>query len=337
MLNLKAILLLPLALQLTSCTPFKGPASDMGWTDAIPPTGNGIGRLVENNKGFKSLSTVAFHVSPDQIETLSSFDSVSIKKQTKYMAGANAAFTKITADASLERASQDLSQSSEWKIIQLRDFSTSVVDKEFAYRCITTDEYSYETSEKNSAQLKLDTSKAFGVATASIDIQGGAEGVDLTKVTIKEPNVCLSFISATLVKKRSWWGNPVSSKGIEYKGAKEFTLKTNKSGPSVEPDFGKRGVQTKPRYKLYADDSAGLATLKLQIEDRESNRTISHKIFIETLPGTWEQNYRIDTYNIETDTYSIISVDIIANRTENNEIHVSKAELTYPEYTLVRN
>jgi|UPI0003693823 hypothetical protein len=336
----KTLSLLTLLLPLASCSLFKGPGSDIGWTDAIPPVGNGVGRLVETNHGFKSLSTVAFQVTPDQLETLDTYNYVSDEEDSKYKIGAEAAFNQITANASVERSTTNLSHSSEWRIIQLKDFSTAAINKEFAYRCLTAKEYSYEVATKTSSTLKAETptiAKAFGVPVGAIEISAKPDNPDQSKVTIADPNVCLSFISATLVRDRPWWSRYDGTRSIKLDGKTSFNLKTDESGPIVEPDFGKRAVETKPRYRLYASEAGGKPILKIFIEDREMHQEIPSKILKETYTDVWEQSYLVHSYHIENNIYAIMSIDIKARRTANNEIEVTKAELSSPEYKLIRN
>ncbi|MBV7569638.1 hypothetical protein [Pseudomonas sp. PDM27] len=334
-----SLLLLPLLLQVSGCTTFSGPGSDIGWTDAVPPVGNGVGRLVEKNHGFKSLGLAAFQVTPDQVEILPTYNAVSTEENAKYSAGANAVFSQITAQAGIERSTSNLSQSSDWKIVQLKDFSTAVTDKEFAYRCLTAKEYSYEVFKKTSGNIKLDASKiaqAFGVTTAAVEVSASPDKPNHTKITIAEPNVCLSFISATLERAR-WWTRYDGTRSLRLDGEKKFTLSINEPGSTVEPDFGKKAVQTKPRYQLYAGEVGGKATLNVMIEDRETHQEIPSKILKETYPGVWKQSYKVHTYNLEEDVYAIMSIDIEAKRTADNKIIVSFAELSSPEYKLIRD
>ncbi|MVW87876.1 hypothetical protein EI969_18325 [Pseudomonas sp. PB101] len=334
-----SLLLLPLLLQVSGCTTFSGPGSDIGWTDAVPPVGNGVGRKVETNHRVKSLGQAAFQVTPDQLEILPTYNAVSTEENTKYSAGANAVFSQITADAKIERSTSNLSQSSDWKIVQLKDFSTVVLDKEFAYKCLTAKEYSYEVIQKTSGNVKLDASKiaqAFGVTAAAVEVSASPDKPNHTKVTIAEPNVCLSFVSATLERAR-WLTRYDGTRSLRLDGAKKFTLNINEPGPTVEPDFGKRAVQTKPRYQLYAGEAGGKATLNVMIEDRETHQEVPTKILKETLPGVWKQSYKVHTFNVEEDIYAIMSLDIEAKRTADNKIVVTYAELSSPEYKLKRD
>jgi hypothetical protein len=327
-----------IAVQLAGCSGIIGPGNAIGWNDAIPPVGNGVGRLVESNQGYKSLGPAAFPVGPDQIEALDAYGAVTIEEEAKFKGRTEAVFTKITANAGLERSTTNLSTSTGWKVLQLKDFSTAVVGKEFAYKCLTAQEFSYEASRAINAGAAVDTTqvaKAFGVASAAVQVDGGLG--NQTKVTIANPNVCLSFISAKLVRDRSWWSKSDSWIPFFRGKDKKFELVIDKPGAKASPDFGSRAVNTKPAYQLAAGSLNGQAILKVLIDNHENDQDIPPKILKETYPGVWSRTFPVHTYHIEDDIYAVMSVDVIAKRTDQNTIEVESASLSSPEYRLIRN
>lgn len=328
-----------ITLHLSGCSTIVGPGNTIGWTDAIPPVGNGVGRLVEDNRGYKSLGPAAFTVSPDQVEVLDSYETKNDREETKFRTRTEAVFANIAATAGLEHSSANLSISSGWRVIQLRDFSTAVMDKEFAYKCLTSQAFSYEASKANNAGASVDATevaKVFGVTAAAVDVN--AESGVRTKVTISNPNVCLSFVSAKLVSYRPWWGQ-TSDKPIAFKRGQEerFELAVDKPGAKAVPDFGKRAKATKPSYQLAAGSNNGQAILKVLIENHESDQEIPSKILKETYPGVWNRRFPVHTFQIDDDIYAVMSVEVTAKLTDENTIVVESAELTSPEYRLIRN
>jgi hypothetical protein len=323
---------------LSGCSSLAGPGENIGWTDAIPPVGNGVGRLVEKNRGYKSLGAAAFTVNPDQVEVLETYEMATSSEETKFRARTEAVFAKITAAAGLEHASANLNISSGWRVIQLRDFSTAVIDKEFAYKCLTAQAFSYEASRANNAGASVDATevaKVFGVTAAAVDVN--ASTGEHTKITIANPNVCLSIVSAKWVRDRWWWSR--SDKPIAFKRGQEtqFELVVDKPGAKAVPDFGRRAKATKPSYQLAAGSNNGQAILKVLIENNEIDQEIPAKILKENYPGVWSRRFPVHTFHIEDDIYAVMSVQVVAKRTDDNTIVVESAELTSPEYRLIRN
>lgn len=327
-----------IAFQLAGCSVIGGPGGAIGWNDAIPPVGSGVGRLVERNKGYKSLGPAAFPVGPDQIEVLDTYGAVTVEEEAKFKGRTEAVFTKITANAGLERSSSNLSTSTGWRVLQLKDFSTAVVGKEFAYKCLTAEEFSYEGGKAVNAGAGVDTTvvaKAFGVAAGAVQLDGGVD--NQTKITIENPNVCLSFVSAKLVRERSWWTK--SDSWIPFLRGKEkkFDLAIDKLGAKARPDFGSRAINIKPGYQLAAGSLNGEAILKVLIDNHETDQDIPPKILKETYPGVWSKTFPVHTFHIEDDIYAVMSVDVTARRTDQNTIEVESASLSSPEYRLIRN
>lgn len=327
-----------ITLHLSGCASLAGPGETIGWTDAIPPVGNGVGRLVEKNRGYISLGGVAFPVSPDQIEVLETYEAASSTEEAKFKTGTQAVFGNLAAAAGLEHASANLNISSGWRVIQLKDFSTAVIDKEFAYKCLTAQAFSYEASRANNAGAKVDTTevaKVFGVAAAAVNVDASAG--HHTKVTIANPNVCLSFVSAKLVRDRGWSSS--SDKPVPFRQRQEthFELVVDKPGAKAVPDLGKRAKTTRPSFQLAAGSNNGRAILKVLIENNEIDQEIPSKILKETYPGVWSRRYPVHTFQIADDIYAVMSVEVVAQRTDDNTIVVESAELTSPEYRLLRN
>jgi hypothetical protein len=150
-------------------------------------------------------------------------------------------------------------------------------------------------------------------------------------------NLCFHrvFLSAKLVRDRGWWSS--SDKWVAFRQRQEthFGLAVDKLGAKAAPDFGKRAKMTRPSYRLAAGSNNGRAILKVVIENNEIDQEILSKILKETYPVVWSRRYPVHTFHIADDIYAVISVEVVAKRTDDNTVVVESAELTSPEYRLL--
>lgn len=326
-------LLVALPITVTGCSLLGGPGSQIGWRDAKPPVTDGVGRIVENN----NLSQLAFTVTPDMLEELGSYTSASTDENDKYKAGIDAVFKQITAKAELEFISSKSMQSNQWKIIQLKDFSTAVVETEFAYRCLTASKYKYTVSRKTKAGAQLDATalaKKIGGTSAKIEIGMVPDDPSKAEIIVDNPTVCLSFVSAKFERDR-WWSRFDGPRHFTVGGLKSFTL-TSSNGvvASAKPDFGKRALHTKPTYKLYAVEEGGKPQLQIKVFDSAMHKNGYTIPVPELIPGTWDNKIELPAFGVGGDIYGFMYVELKAKRTAENQILVSQAELYSPEYKL---
>ncbi|GLO51367.1 hypothetical protein PPUN110474_27670 [Pseudomonas putida] len=329
----KIAMMVVFPMSITGCTLFDGPGSQIGWRDAKPPVTDGVGRIVKNN----NLSQLAFPVSPEMLEELESYMSVSTEQNAKYKAATEVAFKQITANAKLEFISGKSMKSDQWRIVQLKDFSTAVVDTEFAYSCLTANSYKYTVSRKTTAGVELDASelaKKLGGTAAKVEVGMVPDDPSKAEISVQNPRICLSFLSATFERDRSFTKND-GPRHFKVGDSSKFTL-TSSNGviASAEPDFGRRAIHTKPTYKLYAVQEGGQQHLQIKVFDSAMYKKGYTVPIPELVPGTWDSRISLPTFGVGDNVYGFMYVDIKAKRTPENEILVSKAALFSPEYKL---
>lgn len=318
----------------TGCSLFGGPGSQIGWNDSIPPVTDGVGRLVENG----SLASQAFSVTPDMLEELNSYQQANFEEQSKYTAAINMIFSKATANVGLEYEGSKSGQSTKWKIVQLKDFKKIVYDKKFAYRCLTTEKFTYTVNRKTKAGVTLDATKlaeSVGAESAKIDVSMSPTKPDKADITVEDPRVCLSFVSAEFVRDRWFWESTDTPRSFTLDNKKSFFLKSNTGTlAGAEPDFGKRALQSKPIYKLYAAEEKGRQVLKVKILDRQTFETFDDVVITETLPGVWQTPTKLPPFQISNDVYGNMRIEISAILMPDNNIKINWAHLYSPEYKL---
>jgi hypothetical protein len=325
-----------LATALTGCSIFSGPGSQIGWNDAIPPVSDGVGRKVEG----RQLSQLTVALSPDMIEILDTYETVTTEQNSKYKAGIEAAFKKLTASAELEYVSSNSITSNRWRIAQMKSFDAAPEETEFAYKCLTADNFKYTVSRKTTAGVKLDASelvKKFDATAAKVEVGMVPNDPDKAEITVKNPNVCLAFQSA--IFKRKFFG--AFDGGQDFKtDEKETKFRlSSKNGvvASATADFSKRAIHTKPTYKLFATEIDKKQNLQVVVIDPVKYRNGLVVPIPELMPGTWDAEVRLPTFEVGGDWYGFMKIKIKAKRTTDGEIAVSSAQLYSPEFHLVTN
>ncbi len=329
------------ALSTVGCTPHVGLGSNIGWNDAEPPTIDGIGRGVEYNKQYKTLGPKVFNVKPDQVEMSGSYQERNEEKNRKYKAGASATIMKATASANVDVNSTEIYSSSDWNIIQLKDFSRVPTDKEFVYKCLTVSKFSFESSQKNSATAKLDAGQLankLGVTAASVEVSANPDKPNTQKVVVNNPNICLAFLSAKL-ERAGWWFNRTNNPRnftYERKRVENYNLEAGGVGAIVEPDFGRRATLTKPLYRLYSEVKNGKTLLFVEIQDRDTFQVVPPVLIEGSSAGVWSRRQFVHNYQVQDDILSPISVEVSAKMVSKGVVHIESAKLFSPEYKITR-
>jgi hypothetical protein len=330
-----SILLFSVPFILTGCSIFGGMGREIGWNDAIPPVPNGIGRQVQG----KSLGQYVFDVDSSMIEELESYRTANFEKNEKYRAAVDAAYKQVTANAGFEFISEQAQASTNWRVFQLKNFNGLVPDKQFAYKCLTTDSYSYSVSRKNSGGVKLDASeiaKEIGISAASIEISKSPTKPGVSNVTVENPTVCLAFVSARFKRAGLKFNRNDLPRDFMVEGRKIDSLTADEGEYAVAlPDFGPRAFLTKPKYHLFATDNNGLITLKIRIEDRETFKELPHIVVPAQRPGYWNTSVQLPTFHVQDEVYGKLWVQINATQAADNQIKFKSAKLFSPEYKLV--
>jgi hypothetical protein len=319
-------------------------STEIGWRTLNPPEENALGKYIEeisNNKNV-TLGGNGFEITDDIISTSPSFTDVTSEAYTSYKAGAEASFKQITANAGIENTASEVSISKGWSIAKINNFSRGApLEKEFVYKCIMLSEYTFETKSKTTGGVDVDASKlasTFGVAIAKVNVSSSPASPDNLKVTIKNPNLCLSYISAELY--RPWFGHKGEVRSITKKtedGTYEnkFKLSLNEASDPRSPDLGKDAIDSKPHYRLFLSGTAEAPVLSFWKEDREfPDRPPTYFTLKEKPNGKWSGQYGIENYYYGDMKYALVRLSLEAKKLPDGSVQVESATLYSPTYKL---
>lgn len=319
-------------------------SNEPGWRTLTPPEENALGKYIEeisNNKNI-TLGGDGFEITDEIISISPSFSDVTSEAYTNYRAGAEASFKEITASAGIENTASQVSTSKGWSIAKIKNFSRGApLEKEFVYKCIMLSEYSFETKNKTTGNVDVNASKlasTFGVAIAKVNVSSSPTSPDSLKVTIKNPNLCLSYVSAELY--RPWFSHESEVRSITKKSENgvyenRFKLSLNETSDPRSPDLGKDAIDSKPHYRLLLSGTAEAPVLSFSKEDREfPDRPPTNFILKEKSNGKWTGQYGIENYYYGDMKYALVRLSLEAKKLPDGSVLVESATLYSPTYKL---
>lgn len=319
-----------------------GPGDSIGWKTLRPPVEKALGRYVERDSGKVYLSGNGYTLNDDTIITSPSYNDVSSENYSNYKLGAEASIKGVMAKAGIEYTSSTTSGSNGWSVTQIKDFSRGApLEKEFVYKCIMVSEYKFEAKSKTSANLDLDASvlaATFGVPTAKINVSSSPSSPDLLKITVKNPNLCLSYVSAKLSP--PWLGGKgdvrtITKKNEDEKYEDAFNLKLNEISEPRSPDLGRDALNSKPYYRLALTGTEEKPTLTILKEDREL--IDAPPIYLplkEKAPGRWLGQYGVEQYYYGDMKYALIRLEIDAKLLPDKSVQIKSANIYSQKYNL---
>ncbi|KAA8552333.1 hypothetical protein [Pseudomonas marginalis] len=332
----KAIVTVAITSSLLGCvSDDTGPGKNFGWKTLSPPVEKALGRYVERDSGNVYLGGIGYTISDDTVFTSPSYNDVKSEDYSNYKLGAEASFKGVLAKAGIEHSANDSSSASGWSVTQIKDFSRGApIDKEFVYKCIMVSDYTFEAKSKTSANLDLDAStlaKTFGVSVAKINLSTSPESPDSLKIIVKNPNLCLSYVSAKL--STPWLGgkgkvNTVTKNDENNVNKSNFNLKLNESSEPRSADLGNSAKERKPLYRLTVRGTQDAPVLSIWREDRENiDAPPVYFPLKEKAPGQWFGQYGIEQYYYSDMKYALIRIEIDAKILPDKSIQVKSAEI----------
>lgn len=170
------------------------------WHPMEPPIANALGRYVEKGSfGSYTIGGIAVTLDPTMVRTDDSRDTFTKSEYSSFHAKLMASFNNLVgAGADVNYDASNIEVSKGWKVMQISDLSIAApLHAEFVYKCLTNDEYSFEARSLLAGGASISSSelaKSFGTA----EISTTPSAPNITKVTIKNPTVCLSYVAARL-------------------------------------------------------------------------------------------------------------------------------------------
>ncbi|WP_454876038.1 hypothetical protein [Pseudomonas farris] len=320
-----------------------GPGDAVGWRSLAPPEEKAIGKYIEKLPHNRvTLGGQGFVITDDLIRSSPSYNDVSDEEYSNYKAGAELSIKQITAKAGIEYSASKVSNSNGWSITQIDNFSRGApLEKEFIYKCIMVSEYTFDAKSKVNGNVDLDAGKlaaTFGVDVAKISLSSSPASPDSLKISIKNPNLCLSYISAKL--ERPWFNDggeirTITKKTDDGKYENKFKLSLNEFSEPRSPDLGSHAIDSKPFYRLFLSGPAEAPTLSFWKEDREfPDRPPTYFALKEKAPGQWFGQYGIEHYYYGDMKYALVRLELDAKRLPDGSIQVKSANLYSPTYKL---
>lgn len=325
-------------------TKLPDPGTTVGWRTLAPPEENALGKYIEemSNSKYTTLGGNGFEITDDIISITPSYSDVTSEEYSNYKAGAEASFKQITASAGIENTASEIIVSKGWSIAKIKNFSRGVpLEKEFVYKCIMFSEYTFDTKSKTTGNVNVDASKlasTFGVAVAKVDVSSSPASPDSLKVTIKNPNLCLSYVSAELY--RPWFGHKGEVRSITKKTEdgiyeNKFKLSLNETSDPRSPDLGNDAIDSKPHYRLFLSGTAEAPVLSFWKEDREFPDRAPTNFILKPKPnGKWSGQYGIENYYYGDMKYALVRLSLEAKKLPDGSVLVESATLYSPTYKL---
>lgn len=331
------------AMILAGCTNNFGNPGSLGWQSLVPPEENALGRYIERTSKGITLGGEGFIINDSNTTMSKSYDDVTKEEYEKLQITAKAKIQEVSADAGLEITSSSSTKSLGFSVVGVRDFSGGVpLEKRFIYKCLMLSEYSFEAKSKTTANLDVDASaiaEKFGVADAKVSIKKGSDQPDTLKVSVKNPNLCMSFISAKLFRSYSPFESNGASrdffKNQSLTGEKTFTLSKDGYSAPLDPDLRGAPRDSRPTYRLYTVKSED--KLKLYIWKEQSEFPDKPKYFEmkEKTENHWFGEYGVENLYYNDNKYALIRARIEAERLPSGEIKINSASLRAPTYKLL--
>lgn len=321
------------------------PGNTYGWKSVNPPRENVLGREVLTNG---VIGDVVISVDSESIERSKSLNSLTDNQYDKAEASFNLIVKDVSADLGYENSASEKLTSNDWEISQIKNFTyTLPVSKKFAYQCLTAAKYKFSATKINGFDATIDASKLgekFGVEAAKISFKSKPDNPNEFEVTVDNPSVCLSYVTAYFEDNNSYVTGSLKDKYVDITGVNgsqrysvNFELQPGEKSHFRTPQFIGSEPAHKPLYRLMAtlndQQQVNLAVCK---QDRGTgNRGYSCKEIEDDGYGNWDRPYHIDTFGYGDQKYKVVNLVIDAKRTPNGTIQVSSAKLKYPQYKLV--
>lgn len=308
-----------------------------------PPVANALGRYVEKGRyGTEvTIGANAMTLSPAMIRIDDSKDTFTKSEYSSFQANLIASFNNLVrAGAGVNYEASNIEVSKGWKVMQISNLSSAApLRSDFVYKCLTNDEYSFEARSMLSGGGSLSNAKlaeTFGTAEANVTVAPSAP--NLTKVTIKNPSVCLSYVAARLdpIDKNSPHQMTALTKTDGDNTQNAFKLGHNDSSDQATLNLGAEGLDSKPMYRLIYTGTKETPSLRVEIVDL--NNTVSpHSVILsETTSGSgkWEGIYGLENFQYESMKFLLARIKINARLTADNTVEVASATIFAPTYKL---
>lgn len=323
---------------------FFGTATLVGcsvWHPMEPPIANALGRYVEKGSfGSYTIGAAAVALDPSMVRIDESKDTFTKSEYSSYQAKLMASINNLVgAGAGLNYDASNIEVSKGWKVMQISDLSLAApLHSEFVYKCLTNDEYSFEARSRLTGGASIDSTKlAESFGTAEISTAPSAPNV--TKVTIKNPTVCLSYVAARLdpVDKGSIPKMTAFTKTEDGMPKTAFNLGHNSSSDQATLDLGAEGLDNKPMFRLIYTGTKDAPSLRVQMVDLTKPKATPHSVVLsETIPGSgqWEGIYGLENFQYESMKFLLARLKINAKLTPDNIVEVTSATIFAPTYKL---
>lgn len=311
------------------------------WHPMEPPIANALGRYVEQGGlGRKNtIGAMAMTLSPAMVRVDESRDTFTKSEYSSFHATLMASFNNLAgAGAGVNYDASNIEVSKGWKVMQISNLSSAApLNSEFVYKCLTNDEYSFEArsllaggASVNSTEL----AKSFGTA----EITTTPSAPNLTKVTIKNPTVCLSYVAARLdpIDRDSAPKRTALTKTEDGISKTSFNLNHNSSSDQATLDLGTEGLDNKPMYRLIYSGTKEAPSLRVQIVDLTDPANAHSIVLSETTPGSgyWEGVYGLENFQYESMKFLLARLKINARLAADNTVDVASATIFAPTYKL---
>lgn len=313
------------------------------WHPMDPPMANALGRYIETGGfGEKIIGSNGIILSPALVRIDDSRDTFTKSEYSSFQAKLGASINVLVGKAGINYGASNIEVSKGWKIMQISNLSSvAPLNSEFVYKCLTNEEYSFETQSLLSGEASVDNVKlaeAFGTPVVNISVDSIPSAPNLTKITIKNPTVCLSYVAARLdpTDKKSTPKRIPFTKTENGVSKTAFNLSYNGFSNQTTPDLGTEGQDNKPRYRLMFTGPKEAPSLMVEIVDL-SNAVPRHSIKLsETSPGSgyWEGFYGIENFQYADMKYLLARIEISAKLVADNSVDVTSAVIFAPTYKL---
>lgn len=310
-----------------------------------PPIANALGRHVEKG-GFGKKDTFgasAITLSPSMVRIDDSKDTFTNSEYSSFQANLMASFNNLVgAGAGVNYEASNVEISKGWKVMQISNLSSAApLNSEFVYKCLTNEEYSFETTSVLAGGLSVDNVKlaeTFGTPVVNISVASIPSAPNRTKVTIKNPAVCLSYVAARLdpIDKNSAPKKTAFTKTENGFPKTSFNLAHNGFSDQTTPDLGGEGQDNKPMYRLIYTGTLEAPSLRVEIVDLNKAAPTHSVILSETSPGSgyWEGVYGLENFQYADMKFLLARIKINARLAADNTVDVASATIFAPTYKL---
>ncbi|MEX5353336.1 hypothetical protein WCE02_18525 [Pseudomonas juntendi] len=323
----------------------ESPGEMYGWRSLEPPRENALGRqLFAGGK----IGDPVINIMQSDIEVSSSSGVVSSDSNSKLNSNLEVFVKGVSAELGYDYEMSKKVSSSDWRIQQIKNFAYYLpVEQRFIYQCLVASEYKFDMSSKSGGKAVVDASvlaKSFGVDKASVGVTSAPTSPDKLSVTINNPNICLSYVSAYFKDVSSnLIGSGVDGKYVDITGqngsdkySPVFNLMPGQKSWFRAPQYSGKESPHKPWYRIAATlNATGQSELEICVQYRSGRMEYKCKLLDPESNGVWDRPYHVDTYPFGRDLYKVISVNVSAKRMDDNSIRVEYARLMYPEYKLI--